>query len=267
MEPAAEPTPHVLVRAAALPSDPDNLAAEIAINNLSVILVPTGSTTVAYRFANAAFSAVDITTIANIQRASLPLAQGALPPMDVYVLANYSVNLDAVSTVADIEALQTPQGAIYSKNGLPMFGLLQNVDLNAKTPVVVPLVRPCAKIRVNLYYPNWLWIGSNNRLTIENAAPYTCMAPGHTPSFTTWVSYPIFNFKKIDDQHYTATGFVWESKTPPRLRITTAMWGVQTDYVLDNLMPLPQRNCLYDINVEIQQSPAVRSSISVRNAY
>ncbi|MCL2561684.1 MAG: DUF4906 domain-containing protein [Rikenellaceae bacterium] len=250
--------------------DPDNMPAEYSIVNLSIFFADAGSTTINSVFVHPTFSSIDFSTIGNTKLVNLPLTPGALTNQDIYVVANCSdvAAMNAVQTVADIKALQTPAATtatgLTTTAGLPMYGTLPNADLNTSTvsaPLNVLLTRACAKIRVTVTFTGPTWVGTNNRVQLQNAAPYTFYVPGNIPALATsaLINYPITNLTAQSAQQFSGIVYVYESATAPQLQIYTTVSGTTYNYTASANFPVPVRNYLYDI--EIQILPPTRSGL------
>lgn len=246
--------------------DADNLDIENNIVDLSLFLVPSGTVDVAYSYVSQPFSSVDNTTIYNRKQVILPLQPGALPLMDVHVIANCDnvALLQGVDTVSDIEALRartaTTATGLTTDRGLPMYGLLSGADLNTSTatsPAVVPLTRTCAKLRLTLRFTDPTWVGTNNSFTLENAPQWTRFVPGHIPATTesATINYPRMNFTRVSATQYTGIVYVYEAAVAPRLHLYTTVSSGAKEYVAKNQFPLPVRNSLYDMELQILKPP------------
>jgi hypothetical protein len=266
------------LRSANAVNDPDNLAAEYNIVNLHIFLANAGTATITDKFINQAFTSANDPTILNSQLVNLPLDPSTLTNKDVYVIANCAdvTSLNAVQTVSDIQALQTPQATtadgLTTAGGLPMSGQILNVNLitsTAANPLTVMLTRACAKIRVTLTFTGVSYIGSNNEFAIENAAAYTYYVKNDTFKIATsnLVDYPQMEFTENTTQQFQAITYVYESLQLPRLHLYTTLNGTPTEYIASANFPLPVRNYLYDIAIQIlpptpSSSPALRSGNS-----
>jgi hypothetical protein len=241
--------------------DADNLPAEYNILNLSIFLTDAGSNTITDKFVNQPFSAATDVSIMNCKLVNLPTELSAQPAKDVYVIANFDnvAAMNAVQTVDDLKALQTPTlvtpNILTTGRGLPMFGETDAVDFSTATtdnPPSVMLIRTCAKIRVTLTFPDATWVGTENMFVIENAPAYTYFVPNSfaLPS-TAFFDYPRIMFSQNSPQEFVSTTYIYESSTPPRLHLYTTVNGVAKDYLANSNFPLPVRNYLYDIQIQI----------------
>ncbi|GHT88956.1 hypothetical protein FACS189474_5100 [Bacteroidia bacterium] len=243
-------------------NDTNNLAAEYNIVNLHVFLTNPGSPTVTNKFINQAFTSANDTTILNSQWVTLPLDPSTLTNKDIYVIANCDdvASLDAVQTVSDIQALKTPQATaaagLTTARGLPMYGQFLNANLITSTtanPLTVMLTRTCAKMRVTLTFTGASYVGSNNTFAIENAAAYTYYVKNDTFKIATsnLVNYPQMTFTQNTAQQFQAITYVYESLQLPRLHLYTTLNGTRTEFIASANFPLPVRNYLYDIQIQI----------------
>ncbi|GHV56609.1 hypothetical protein FACS1894182_03500 [Bacteroidia bacterium] len=258
-------------------SDPDNLASEYNIVNLHVFLTNTGSATITNKFINQSFISTNDTTVMNCKMATLPLDQTTVTSKDVYVIANCSdvTSLNAVQTVADLKALTTPQATTASglttDNGLPMFGQITNANLGASTtanPVSVMLTRTCAKLRITLTFTSASYTGSNNQFAIENASAYTYFVKNDTFKINSsqLLTYPQMPFVQQTARQFQGITYVYESLQIPRLHIYTTVNGTPKDYVASSNFPLPVRNYLYDIQIQIMPPSQSSAPQNMRSA-
>ncbi|GHS99738.1 hypothetical protein FACS189421_10740 [Bacteroidia bacterium] len=250
------------LRSANALNDPDNLVDEYAIVNLHVFLANPGTATITNKFINQAFTSANDTTILNSQWVTLPLDPSTLTNKDIYVIANCDdvASLNAVQTVSDIQALKTPQATaaagLTTARGLPMYGQFLNANLITSTtanPLTVMLTRTCAKMRVTLTFTGASYIGSNNTFAIENAAAYTYYVKNDTFKIATsnLVNYPQMTFTQNTAQQFQAITYVYESLQLPRLHLYTTLNGTPTEFIASANFPLPVRNYLYDIQIQI----------------
>lgn len=248
-------------------STEDNLPEEYAILNLSFFLTNPGSETVTDKFIHYPFTSADA-SIYNRKQIRLPLA-GTLPVnKDIHVIANCNdVNaLRNIATVADLRSLQTPKllpnRTIGTSEGLPMYGYQGNASLNTDSdlPVSIELIRLCAKIRVTLAFTSSGWIGTDNRFSMQNVASYASFMPqvfpGDEPAVT---SYPRIPLQKDNLLEFRGTTYIYESSQLPYLQIFTVLGGKEKVYTARDNFPLPVRNHLYDIRVEVYPPSQTRT--------
>lgn len=240
----------------------DNLPEEYAVLNLSLFLTDAGSEEVTDRFVHQASTAFRSVDMLNCRRISLPLEAAALPRKDIYVVANYDdkSTLESIRTLSDLRALTTPklQGTRYmitTERGLPMYGEALNVDLNTgeETPVNIMLQRLCAKIEVVIDFTDPAWVGTNNRFAIDNAASYTYFVPNGTFSIAPddLVSYPGIMMEQLSDTRFRHISYVYESMTLPYMHLYTVVGGQLREYIAKDNFPLPVRNRLYNVLIEM----------------
>jgi hypothetical protein len=264
------------LRSANAVNDPDNLAAEYNIVNLHVFLANPGAATITNKFIDQAFTSANDPTILNSQWVNLPLDPSTLTNKDVYVIANCDdlASLNAVQTVSDIQALKTPQATaaagLTTDRGLPMYGQFLNANLITSTtdnPLTVMLTRACAKMRVTLTFTDASYVGSNNSFAIENAAAYTYYVKNDTFKIATsnLVNYPQMAFTSNTTQQFQAITYIYESLQLPRLHLYTALNGTPTEYIASANFPLPVRNYLYDIAIQILPPALSTASSALRS--
>lgn len=238
--------------------DPDDLPAEYAVKDLSVFLVAPGGTTVLNRFIHTGFTPSGD----NCTLVSLPLDPTTAAFRDIYVVANCNdiASLNAILSVNDIKALETPQGPLTTaamlSSGLPMYRQAANINLggtSAASPAGITLTRACAKLRVTLENAQ---AGADNTFIVENAAPYTLYAPGSPLTFSPpeLVAYPQVALDPVTAGTYQGIIYIYESTQIPRLRILTSIDGTAREYVAGPNFPLPVRGYLYDISIRVLPS-------------
>ncbi|GAE84214.1 fimbrial protein [Bacteroides reticulotermitis] len=252
-------TPEEITRAG---TSEDDLAEEYEIRNLSIFLTEVGSNLITDRFVHQAFSSVDPATAMNYKQVALPLNPSKSGRKDVYVVANCGdiAALNAVANLSGLKALRTPQATAVAglsiAEGLPMYGESNDMNLEAtsvRSSALVMLKRTCAKLRITLAFTDTSWVGGGNAYTIENAAPYTSYVQGYIPAFTSidMVSYPRIAFAQANAQEFESVAYIYESSSAPHIHIYTELGGEVKDYAVNTGLPLPVRNNLYDIRIEI----------------
>ncbi|MDR1501394.1 MAG: hypothetical protein LBT43_02930 [Prevotella sp.] len=240
----------------------DDLPEEYEIKNLSIYLAATGSNIIQYKYVHQSFSSTDDPALLGSIMVALPLDPSTLAMMDIYVIVNCPdlTSLNAIQTVNDIQALRTP--AVSAANiltttwGLPMYGESLNTNLSntsADNPTPVELIRTCSKLQITLIFTDDSWIGTENKYMIEYLAPYTLYAKNDNLNFDAFelISYPQADFTWITSQRYQAVTYVYESMQLPRMHIYTTIDGNAKEYIAGSNFPLPVRNYLYDIQVQI----------------
>jgi hypothetical protein len=240
-----------------------NLPEEYAILNLSIFMADAGSETFSERFVYQSFTAVPGSGIHGCQQVRLPIDPATVGHKDIYVIANYDniANLHAISTLSDLKALRTPRVAIGNmisiQRGLPMYGESLNVDLSgsATQPVPVDLIRTCAKFEFILSFPDPEWIGTNNRFTILEAQSYTYFVPNpDVVPREDLIQYPqiILTPQADDPSLFKGVVYIYESEYHLSfISVQTVVDGKSKEYVIDKSVPLPARNQMYSILVEI----------------
>jgi hypothetical protein len=252
--------PLMLLSVVRAQGDDDNLPEEYAILNISLFLTDAGGSIVTDKYVHIAFhDAPDAAGIRNCQAISLPAALLTADRKDLYVVANCdnTADLSAIATLDDLRRLTTPRlrgvsNMLLTTRGLPMFGSLTDVDLSATT-LRVDLIRLCAKLDVTLTFTDPTWLGSNNRFGVDNAAAYTYYI--YNDSFVVGnddlVYYPLITMQQVDTNVFRHIAYVYESKVLPFMHLYTVIDGRQHDYVAKDNFPLPVRNRLYDVDIEI----------------
>jgi hypothetical protein len=252
--------PRMLLSVLSAAGDDNNLPEEYAVLNLSLFLTDAGGSIVTDKYVHVAFhDAPDAMGIRNCQAITLPAALLTADRKDIYVVANYdnTTDLSAIATLDDLRQLSTPRlrgvsNMLLATRGLPMFGSLMNVDLSATT-IRIDLIRLCAKLDVTLTFTDPTWLGTNNRFGVDNAAAYTYYI--YNDSFVIddadLVYYPLITMKQVDTNVFRHIAYVYESKVLPFMHLSTVIDGEQHDYVAKDNFPLPVRNRLYDVDIEI----------------
>ncbi|MDR0955278.1 MAG: hypothetical protein LBM20_07885 [Rikenellaceae bacterium] len=270
MLPEEEATVHpsgvTLLLAAASSEETDsdaNLPEEYAILNLSIFMADAGSETFSDKFVYQSFTAVPGSGFKGCQQVRLPLDPATVGHKDIYVIANYDnvAGLSAINTLSDLKALRTPRVAAGNKisieRGLPMYGESLDVDLSgsATQPVQVDLIRTCAKIEFTLSFPDPSWVGTNSRFTVLEAQSYTYFVPNSdVVPLTDLVQYPqiILTPQPEDPSVFKGIVYIYESKYHLSfISIQTVIGGKSREYVIDKSVPLPVRNQMYSVLVEI----------------
>lgn len=241
----------------------DDLPEEYEIRNLSIFLADPGSNVIANRFVHQPFSSVDPATEMNYKQVALPLDPAGIGRKDVYVVANCPdiASLDAVTSLDGLRALQTPEATVTeglsaATAGLPMYGESPDMNLattSAGNPALVTLKRTCAKLRITLTFTDDSWVGTDNAYSVENVAPYTFYANNTPSSFVPgdMISYPRTAFSSVDAQQFESVAYIYESSLPPYIRIHTNLGGEAKEYFINTGLPVPVRNNLYDIEIQI----------------
>lgn len=248
-------------------TDNDNTAIEQTVKNLSIFFTEPGSTTITNKFIYAGFSTVD-----DYRLVTLPLDPATVKTKDIYVIANYddTNSLNAVSTIENLKTLTTPKvnktNNLLPDNGFCMYGNTSAFNFNDGTnsAAIVNMVRTCAKIRVNLTFPGDPELGTNNSFLIENAATYTYVIKNQQSGLTTKDYFTYAAPIKLADNGakvYINAAYVYEAISAPKLYIYTTIKDKQQEY--SAYLPIPERNYLYDINIEVYEGIAGARTTSV----
>jgi hypothetical protein len=254
--------------------DSDNLPKEYEIKNLSIFLTDRGSTTVSHKFVYQSISSIDNTSIKNYKQVVLPLDPASVTNMDVYVISNYTdaAALNMVQTLGDIRQLKTPSapisGDMVEDQGLPMYGQALNTNLSntsAANPAEITLIRACAKLRISVTFTDVSWIGTDNGFMVENAMPYTFYVKNDSFDFnpSDLIAYPRIELdqNQTNVSVFEGIAYLYEALYMPKLHIYTTIDGSPKDYVLDTNLPVPVRNNLYDLQVQIFPSDNTQNRV------
>jgi hypothetical protein len=250
----------LLVAPSVVTGDADNLPEEYAILNMSLFLTDASKEQITDKFVYANYSRLNEATMLNCQLVRLPLDPAKLSRKDIYIIANCD-NVDALNAVeslADLEQLYTPRldhpHILTTARGLPMYGESLNTDLSAsaENPVAIHLDRACSKLRLKLVFPNEDWTGLRPAFIVENAAAFTSYIPGQEADGPEdlYTTAPIL-FDAVNAQEYTAITYIYASTIAPRIRLQALFFGDQKEYDAESNFPVPQRNYLYDIELQI----------------
>ncbi|MCD8260735.1 MAG: hypothetical protein LUD15_03975, partial [Bacteroides sp.] len=177
--------------------------------------------------------------------------------------------LTDITTLDEMKELWAPEinksNNLDPLNGFCMYGSLPDVDFTDVTnyPVTVGLVRTCAKLRVNLTFPGNSLLSINNSFLIQRAATYTHVVPN---SIVTLPMDNYFNFAAalpLTDNGagvYTGNTYVYEANQAPVITIYTHLGGSTEEQAFTATLPVPQRNYLYDLIIEVyEEGTALRS--------
>jgi hypothetical protein len=261
-EKAAAETGEVAMVMAASSEDIYNLPEEYAILNLSIFMADAGGEKITDKFVFTSFVAEPSSGTAGCKKVTFPSSFAPTGRKDIYVIANHdnAATLNAIATVSDLRALRTPrilQGHLIAyERGLPMYGESLDVALSATAaePPHITLTRTCAKVDLTFSFPDPTWVGTNNRFTILQAQSYTYYMPNTTVIPTTdLVRYPeITVLPQSDPSIFNAVIYIYESKQyPSYISFKTVVKGRNKEYVVDTGVPLPVRNHMYSVLVEI----------------
>lgn len=209
---------------------------------------------------------------------SLPAEAAELLTKDVYVIANYDdeQELTTLTTLDEMRELWAPEidksNNLDPLNGFCMYGTLSDVDFmdQANYPVTVSLIRTCAKLRVNLTFPGNSLLSTNNSFLIQHAATYTHVVPNFIVTLPT---DDYFNFAAalpLADNGagvYTGNAYVYEANQAPVITIYTHLGGSTEEQAFTATLPVPQRNYLYDLMIEIYEEGTALRSVEKRPGY
>ena len=244
--------------------DTDNLAEEQIIHNISLFLTEPGSDAITHRYVHVGFSSAgDYTQI------SLPLTPDELQTRDIYAVANHDndITLEALSSIQELETMQTPyvdkNNNLDPMRGFCMYGMLSGFDFNNTDAATaqVELERTCAKYRINLTFPQDPSLSTVNSFVIGKAANYTFIGENTGQSIP---DDAYFNFAdptplNADGQGvYTNLAYVYEATEQPVMYIYTRMGGKEQIFTAN--LPVPERNYLYGIDVEVFAYTSTRTS-------
>lgn len=247
--------------------DQDNLESEQTQINMAILFTEPGSDVITHKYINAGFTdAVDYKLV------TLPVSAAELGSRDIYVVTNYGgISFDDVTTLDDLDAMTTPVVSATSnldpQNGLCMFGKTFGFDFDDGTnsPAIVYAVRTCAKYRVTLTFPQNSTLSTDNSFLITGAASYTYIVDteisGSIPPVSgTIPSNAYFDFVTpvaLQDNSagaYVNYTYVYEATQAPQINIYAHLNNSITTQVFSARLPVPTRNYLYDLNVQIYEN-------------
>lgn len=241
-------------------TDADNTVEEQTINNLSVFFTNPSSDAVTHQFVYSGFS-----DAGDYKLVSLPLDPATLGTKDIYVVANCDneTALNAVQTIDDLKQLITSKvdknKLLLPLNGIAMYGSTAAFDFNlaSRKEAVVTVVRACAKYRLHLTFPENPQLSTTNSFLIANAATYTYIIRNEKAVLTDNDYFTYASAIPLVDngaQAYTYSAYVYESARSPRLYFYTHADNSteKREYSVD--LPIPFRNYLYDILLEVYES-------------
>lgn len=243
--------------------DDDNLEDEQKIINLSIFLTEPGSDEFFYSAVrNVAFSDID-----DYRLVTLPLNLSTLGRKDIYVVTNLeNSSLNQAKNLTELKKLSTPTASksnnLNPQNGFCMFGQTLDFDFNneAGEPAKVYAVRTCAKYRFTLTFPQNPTLSTSNAFLIKDAASNTCIGEKEkaNPKYFTF-STPI-PLHLTEANTYSNITYVYESEKAPKLGLylNYSNSSSYVDYEAD--LPVPQRNYLYDIDIEVHDIQTKSSS-------
>ncbi|MDR1003923.1 MAG: hypothetical protein LBL97_02785 [Prevotellaceae bacterium] len=249
--------------------DADNLPEEYSLLNVSFFLTDAGGSTFTDKFIHQP-TAPAVSTGADClgcRKVTLPAELATATRKDIYVVANFddAERLASLATVADLQALATPKRLVNSNlnidRGLPMYGMSADVDLSSNA-LRVMLQRICAKLRVTLTFTDPSWVGSRNRIEMHDVAPYTYFMPrtGFGVPANELINYSQVTLTQISEQTFRGVIYLYESNTLPYLQLYTVVDGKEKIYTAKDHFPLPVRNRLYDVEIEMLPPTQTRSA-------
>ncbi|MDU1891514.1 MAG: DUF4906 domain-containing protein [Dysgonomonas sp.] len=236
--------------------DGDNLAIEQTVNNVSVFFAEPSSNIITSKYVYSGFTDLD-----DYKLVTLPLDPATLQAKDIYVITNYNdaSALNAVATIDDIKALQTPAVSktnnLSPSNGICMYGENLNFDFSTagNTDVIVNVVRTGAKYRISVEFPENPTLSTNNTYLLENAARYTYVVQNTSASLpsTAYYTYAAAIHLTYNGAVYTDNAYVYEADNAPNIYIYTHMSNMTGIQTFSTQLPKPQRNYLYDIKIQV----------------
>lgn len=240
--------------------DADNLESEQTIKNISIFLTNPN----AEEFYYSAIRNVNYTDEGDYRLVHLPLPLASLGHKDIYVVTNLENSaLSQVKNLTELKRMSTP---VASKNnnldpqkGICMYGKTLNFNFNneSKSPAIVDAVRTCAKYNIKLTFPENPLLSSKNAFIILGAATHTTIGDEvGVPASNGYFDYSVpIMLSDNGSGAYTNVTYVYEAEKAPRMGIYLNYNGnasVAPAYIVT--LPVPQRNYMYDINVEIYDS-------------
>jgi hypothetical protein len=237
-----------------------NLPEEYAILNLSIFVADAGGETFTDKFVYQSFTANPSASDPSCQKVIFPSTFRPTGNKDIYVIANHdnAAALRAINSVSNLRALRTPrlsQGHLIPfERGLPMYGESLDVAVSNEEPLHVTLTRTCAKIDFTLSFPDPTWVGTNNRASILEAQSYTYYVPNTTPiPRADLVQYPEVTLRpQPDPSQFKAIIYIYESRYYlSYISLKTVVNGKNKEYVIKSGVPLPVRNHMYSVLMEV----------------
>ncbi|MCD7936133.1 MAG: hypothetical protein LUG98_04670 [Tannerellaceae bacterium] len=253
--------------------DEDNLASEQTIHTISVFLTDPSSDTFTHTYINTGFS-----TSGDYKLVSLPEEPADLGTKNIYVVTNYddAATLEALSTLTDLKNLHTPEvnksNNLDPLKGFCMYGSTLNFDFTSGTNALVEVERTCAKMRINLTFPENPTLSTNNSFLIQHAAGYTYII--ENPTAVLPLS-DYFNFAADlpltdnGEQTYTNIVYVYQAPQPPVITLYTYINNSAEPQSYTADLPIPDRNYLYDIDIRVYEDTGsnTRTTSSLQPEY
>lgn len=253
--------------------DEDNLESEQIINNISIFLTEPNSDTFFY----SAVRNVTYTLVDDYRLVLLPLNLSELGYKDIYVVTNLdNSGLSKVKNLTELKQMSTPVASKNSnlnpQNGLCMFGKTLNFNFNNETnsPAIVDAVRTCAKYRITLTFPDNPTLSTSNAFIIQGAATNTYLGDdlqGFTPTGYFDFSTPI-TLNANGEGGYTNVAYTYEAPNAPTMGIYLNYKGnAAATPQYRAALPIPERNYLYDIDVQVYESGTRTSLGAISTTY
>jgi hypothetical protein len=267
---------NIILSAAAGSDNIYNLPEEYAILNISIFVADAGGETFTDKFVYQSFTADPSSGDPSCQKVTFPSNFKPTGNKDIYVIANHDnvATLKAINTVSDLRSLRTPrlsQGHLIPfERGLPMYGESLGVEFSEAEPMHIKLIRTCSKIDFTLSFPDPTWRGTNNRASILEAQSYTYYVP-NTDAIpaTDLVQYPEVTLRpQSDPSLFQAIIYIYESRYYlSYISLKTVVNGKNKEYVINSNVPLPVRNHMYSVVMEILHpltGPDAKATIRTR---
>lgn len=244
--------------------DEDNLASEQVINTIALFLTEPSSQEIAYKYTNIGSINMD-----GYRLIALPLQVSELQKKDVYLITNYkNINLSAVNTMDDIKNLNTPtvdkNHDLDPNEGFCMYGELLNYDFtDTNSSAIVSMERTCAKYRVTLTFPDNPVLSTDNTFVIANEASYTHIVNGLRTSIPDSDYFNIASPISLEADgtgKYINTVYMYEAEKAPKIYIYTRINNSSQKQEFSTELPVPYRNFIYDIDIQIYESKDSRTT-------
>lgn len=244
--------------------DEDNLASEQVINTIALFLTEPSSQEIAYKYTNIGSINMD-----GYRLIALPLQVSELQKKDVYLITNYkNINLSAVNTMDDIKNLNTPtvdkNHDLDPNEGFCMYGELLNYDFtDTNSSAIVSMERTCAKYRVALTFPDNPVLSTDNTFVIANEASYTHIVNGLRTGIPDSDYFNIASPISLEADgtgKYINTVYMYEAEKAPKIYIYTRINNSSQKQEFSTELPVPYRNFIYDIDIQIYESKDSRTT-------
>lgn len=238
--------------------DADNLKSEETINTIALFLTEPSSKEIAYKYVNIGSMDMD-----EYRLIALPLQLSELQKKDVYMITNYgNADLSAVNTLDDIEKLTTPtvdkNHDLDPDEGFCMYGELLNYDFtDTNSSAIVNVERTCAKYRITLTFPDNPALSTDNTFVIANEASYTHIVEGLRGGLSNSDYFNITDPIVLEPDgtgKYMNTIYMYEAEKAPQIYLYTRMNNSLLKQEFSTELPMPYRNYIYDINIQIYEN-------------